>query len=231
MAAEMTPAPAATFEIHRLDRSLSRRSARLHLDELPPSFFGDLGPLFLRTYHRSFDASPAGVAVAAVDSSGALLGFLVGTFEDGAHYRWVVRSFAWRLGPSAAVGLLRRPLKAWRFIRTRLRRYVRGATTLAGTAPPRPSDGVAVASLAHIAVAPAGRGHGVGTALVEAFVADARRSGAGRVQAKTLAGKIGAGGFYDSLGWRQTGGLRDVDGKPYDWFVLDLSCGTSASPA
>lgn len=176
----------------------------------------------MRPYHRSFDASPFGVAIAAVDSSGTLLGFLVGTFEDGAHYRWVVRSFAWRLVPSAAVGLVRRPLRAWRFARTRLRRYARGATKLAGATPPKPDGAIAVGSLTHVAVAPAGRGRGVGTALVDAFVAGARQSGAGRVQAKTVAGADGAAGFYTSLAWRHNDVLHDVDGKPYDWFVLDL---------
>lgn len=222
MAARASSPPVPSFEVRKLDRPLSRGTARLHLDELPPSFFADLGPAFMRSYHRSFGASPFGFAAAAVDGSGELMGFLVGTIEDGSHYRWVVRSYAWRSLPGAAIGLIRRPAKVWQFARTRLRRYARGATKLAGAAPPRPKGGVAVGSLTHVAVAPGGRGHGVGRALVDAFVADARARGAELVQAKTLAGPAGASKFYSSLGWGHSGVLHDVDGKPYDRFVLEL---------
>ena len=213
---------AGQIELRPLDRTASRQTARLHLSELPPSFFGDLGPLFLRAYHRSFASSPHGVGLAAVDETGMVVGFLVGTVEDGAHYRWVVRSRSWRLAPAAVVGVLRRPKVGWRFARTRFRRYARGATKLAGTAPPQPQIGVSTASLTHVAVAPTGRGQGVGRILTTRFVDEARRAGAERVQAKTLAGPDGASGFYLSLGWHQETVLRDVDGNPHVRFLLEL---------
>lgn len=216
------PEPVRGFRLQGLDRRASRVTARLHSSELPPSFFSDLGPLFLGAYHRSFAASPHGVALTAVDDGGAVIGFLVGTVEDGAHYRWLVRSHAWRLAPAAFVGVVRRPLVGWRFARTRLRRYARGATKLAGAAPPQPRPGVSTGSLTHVAVSPDGRGRGVGRALTEAFVEQVRRSGTGRVQAKTLAGPEGAAGFYASLGWRSDAVLPDVDGKPHDRFLLEL---------
>lgn len=216
------PEPVGGFRLHSLDRRVSRETARLHQRELPPSFFSDLGPLFLRAYHRSFAASPYGVALTAVDDDGVVIGFLVGTVEDGAHYRWVVRSHSWRLAPAAVIGVLRRPLVGWRFARTRLRRYARGATKLAGGAPPQPQRGVSTGSLTHVAVSPDGRGRGVGRALTEAFVDHVGRSGTRRVQAKTLAGPDGAAGFYASLGWRSAAVLRDVDGNPHDRFILEL---------
>ena len=214
--------PAAMLAIRPLDLRLIPAAVRLHRAELPPSFFSRLGPGFLRRYHESFVRSPHGVGLAAVDRSGDLVGFLVGTLDDAAHYRWAIRSLGGRLLTTAGMALVRRPRLASQFARTRLRRYVRGAARLAA-APPSPSSARGgAASLTHVAVAPRVRGRGIGQALARSFLEQATSGGAARLQAKTLAGPGGAGGFYEALGWSRTGQRPDVDGRMHDVYQLEL---------
>lgn len=214
-----------TVAIRLLQKPDAEFAATLHRDALPHGFFVALGSRFLRSYYRAFAHSPAAVGLlATVDGEPA--GILVGTVDDGAHYRYVVRHRWWTLLPSAVVGLLSHPSLAMRFLRTRARRYARGFVRLARrTSPAAPAAAkpaeAAAGVLTHLAVTAQSRGAGVGAALVAAYVDEARSRGARRLRTVTLADEEGAGGFYERMGWRAGPQRPDLDGRVWSTYTLD----------
>lgn len=192
-------------------------SVALHERALPTGLFRRLGPAFLRVYHASFIASPVGVAL-LVQRDDVPVGFLLGAARNRAHLRWVLRHQGPELAAAGALALARRPrLAAW-FVHVRLARYVRAMVKL--LRPHRSSrNDVQVSSaaspdvavLAHIAVAPEARGQGVGQVLVRAFVDAAKAAGVASAHLVTQSGHLGAGGFYEALGWRLVAEQTDRD--------------------
>jgi len=203
-------------------------AADLHARCLPDGFFAVLGPGFLRAYYASFARSPwARCFLAEVD--GCPAGTAVGVLDGWPHYRFVIRRFGWRLGPVAVAALAARPRLAGRFVRTRGRRYARGLVRLVRRRDPVAQRGAGggpaggggepEAVLAHLAVSPRFRRHGVGTALVEAVTAGARAAGVARLRLLAPAGDAGVRHFYETLGWQETGRVVDADGKPWARYV------------
>ncbi len=199
-----------------------RFAARLHALALPHGLFPRLGEPFLRAYLRTFVQSRDAVALIAIRGE-MRSGFVVGVVDERAHYRWVVRRRGLILCAVGFMAILRRPVVAVHFARTRLRRYAAGLARLArGSAP-----GVAVpaegrpAVLAHIAVESADRGSGVGGQLASAFLEQVRERGG--VQARLLTLSDGpAGRFYERLGRRHSETIDDGDGLRWTSYVIDL---------
>lgn len=202
-----------------------RFGADLHRAALAAGLFPSLGPRFLRAYYASFERSPYGIALVAW-RNGARVGVLVGTTNDAAHHRWVLRQEGWRLAPLAALGLVRRPALLVRFVRHRARRYLRGAFRLARATPVTGPTGP-TAVLSHVAVVAESRGTGAGAALVQTYVERAFASGAGRLTVMT-AGDDDVDGFYRALGWDLVGERPDLDGRPYH--VLERRAPTAPAP-
>lgn len=202
-----------------------RVAAKIHHHCLPHGLFPQMGKRFLRAYLATFIASPHAVALVAV-THGSPVGFLVGTFEDRAHYRFVLRRHGVRLALAGVVALASRPGVAWHFARTRARRYVSGFVRLAGrrSAPTAPTAGPMGGDsvLTHVAVDPLGRSRGAGASLVEEFVERCRARGVSEVRLVTRAGPDGAGAFYARLGWRAAGAYCDRDGLTWARYQLEL---------
>ena len=202
------------------------KTAALHEQALPDGFFARLGCRFLRRYHRTFLASPR-AEVLVVRDGPRPAGMLVGTYDNAAHYRWVMRHRSRVLALVGMVSLLVRPRLAWEFLRTRLGRYARAVVRFLRrrAAPAAGGDqgaGAQVAVLTHVAVSPQARGAGVGGALVEEFVERAQRAGADEVRLITPSQGPGPS-FYRALGWYRLGSRRAADGTIVDEFVLPLS--------
>jgi ribosomal protein S18 acetylase RimI-like enzyme len=196
----------------------------LHGEALPYGFFAKLGPAYLRTYHASFLASPYAITLLA-DLQGTPAGFVAGTIDSGAHYRFVLRHRGWRLAVVGLLALARRPRLATRFVRTRARQYAVGAMRLARPGPttaPRPRTTTGAGVLAHVAVLRSRRGSGAGAALVEAFADQARARGVDRIRLSTRADESGAAPLYERLGWRRGATSIDFDGRPWVAYLLDL---------
>ena len=66
-----------------------QRTSELHRQRLSAGIFPRMGLRFLVRYHETFVVSPQGVALVA-RHDGELAGFLLGTVDNAAHYRWVV---------------------------------------------------------------------------------------------------------------------------------------------
>lgn len=196
-------------------------TAELHRRELPHGFFARLGEPFLRTYHRSFDASPHGVALVTRDGAG-ITGMLLGTVDNPRHYRWTARHHGARLALVGSLALLRRPRTLVTFVRTRLGRYSRaGLRAMSRSAWPAgdagcpheepAAAGEVTAVLVHVAVHPTTRRHGTGRDLVESSVAACRQQGSTEIRLITDANGP-AVGFYTALGWDHVVDRRASDG-------------------
>lgn len=194
--------------------------AALHTEALPSGFFVRLGPGFLRRYHECFLASPHGLGY--VTDVAGVTGFITGTHQNAAHYRWVARHRIPHLLWAATIALAGRPRLWAPFVTTRLLRYLRGLRRLLRrpTARPHPTvdthdtDGSPedVAVLTHVAVAPQWRGHGCGAALVETFTRHCAHAGASEVRLVTRA-VDGAGDFYRRQGWIALRERTSSDGR------------------
>lgn len=196
-------------------------TAELHRRELPHGFFARLGEPFLRTYHRTFDASPHGVALVTRDGAG-VTGMVLGTVDNPRHYRWTARHHGARLALAGSLALLRRPRTLVTFVRTRLGRYTRAVLRAMSRSARPAGDGVApheepavagevTAVLVHVAVHPTTRRHGTGRALVDAFVDTCRRRGSTEIRLITEADGP-AVDFYTALGWQHVVDRKASDG-------------------
>jgi predicted N-acetyltransferase YhbS len=76
--------------------------------------------------------------------------------------------------------------------------------------------------LAHVAVATEARSRGIGTVLIDRFVADAAYCGCARVSLVTLTGADGAGPYYQRLGWQPRGKIRTPEGRSLAAYELAL---------
>lgn len=221
----MLPASAHLVQVRAMTVADLPFVAQLHRSYLAHGLFPALGPRFLRAYLHTYAASPFGLAYVAL-FDGSPVGYLVGTVDQRAHANHVLRLHGLRLGVLGLVALSVRPRVAWRFSRTRARRYIAvGARLVRSGTGASPSSGSAggVAVLSHVAVSASARGAGVGGALVERFTQDARSSGATAARLLTKADDGGASGFYERLGWDPSGVVTDRDGIMWSRFGLQLS--------
>ena len=212
---------AGALVVRPLSRCSVSFAVSLHSNALPGGFFVELGPVFLRRYYETFIDSPYAIAM-AVTSDAEPCGALVGTVDDQAHYRWVLRNRALPLAAAAVWGLASRPSVAVRFARTRARRYLSGARRLLRSRGEQGARTAAVqtGALTHVAVTDEARGSGVGSALVEAFTTAAFARGAGRLRVATRS-TGGATEFYEHLGWQPGGSTQNLDGIEYDVLTLE----------
>lgn len=215
------PRSAVAVDVRAMATADIRWAADLHRAALPHGLFPSLGPRFLRQYLATYVDSPAAVALVA-ERNGALAGFLVGTLDHGHHRAHVMGTHLRPIAVRGALALLVRPTVAWRFVRTRLVRYVAAIRRPRVHGPREQGRDRAVAVLAHVAVTPASRGTGVGAELVRAFLDAARAAGASRCELVTRADDDGAFGFYRRLGWDHIGESRDRDGGLWTRLGLDL---------
>lgn len=197
-------------------------AAKLQMRYLNHGLFPALGNGFLQRYLGTFISSPYAVAL-VVERNGSPAGFLVGTLRDREHYRYVIRQCGVSLALRGIPALLVQPAVAWRFLRTRALRYIRGVVRLgrtrtSGGQPSSKEDAV----LSHMAVLPTARGLGVGKRLVRAFCDEVRRSGVPGVRLTTRTNAAGASGFYERLGWCYVSEFVDQDGLAWTRLRLDL---------
>ncbi|MEQ4522534.1 MULTISPECIES: GNAT family N-acetyltransferase [Actinomycetes] len=182
-------------------------TAGLHHQYLSVGLFPQLGAGFLRRWHRTFVAVPHGRGVVAVDDLGQVVGFALVATRADRYVEEVLRTGRWRLGAAGVAALLRRPVVAMLFARTRGRRYARrllrrrprptgrghgappAAPSAATAAGPRGGGGgqgepvgpARSAVVYALVTVPAVRGRGVGRELLEAAVEAARQEGATEV--------------------------------------------------
>lgn len=220
----MLTAREPVLRVRTMTGSDVRFAAALHRECLPHGLFPALGSRFLGHYLFTYATSPFGLAL-VVEVDGTTAGFLVGSFDEGAHRSHVVRQHGKSLACRGSAAMLWRPAVAWRFLRTRVARYVAGITrrvlarSISGSSTglePR------TAVLSHVAVAPSARGTGAGATLVSAFVQRVRATEAEAAELLTRDDDLGAGGFYACLGWDHAGHVVDRDGLRWARYRIEL---------
>jgi len=216
-------APLDELEVRPIQVGDAALAAGLHDQALPHTFFAALGVGFLRAYWRALATDPRTIGFVAARGEEAI-GFVVGTSHPREQRRRIVRRHGARLLVLGAAGLARNPPQAVRFLRTRsgrycraLRRYLRARseTLDASTGPGARQDGV----LSHVMVSADVRAHGIGRALIDAFLRVSGEAGVTNVQLVTLGGERGASGFWRRLGWASAGAGRDADGRLIERFA------------
>lgn len=206
------------------------QAALLHARELPHEFLTRFGPEFLSRYYRAFIESPYAVAlVASVDGAPERPdGVLIGTFDTGAHYSYLVRRHGLGLALSTLRQVGRRPRLAGELLRTRLLRYLRGILRSLGYAArggKKPVSGrqeERVGFVAYVAVDRKRRGSGIGGRLFGAYEELARETGLRRLELVTLPDERGAVPFFERMGWRREGEITSRSGERYAFFTRDL---------
>jgi GNAT superfamily N-acetyltransferase len=218
-----------------------RASSRLHGEVLHMEFLARCGPGFLRSYHRAWMASPDGLALAAVEGDGSLVGVLLGALRPASHFRFMVRRHGPVLAARLLLAALTRPSLARELVATRLLRYLRGlgrmaagvlrrtpktaGTAAAGSGPP-PGAGVAdsspqVGEVTHVMVSAVAQGAGAGRALMEEAQRVAAERGIDELVLVTPP-DLAAGAFYEHLGWERDGTLTSRSGEAFVRYRLPL---------
>lgn len=205
----------------------------MHLAAFPTNVWSRFGGRLLRTYIQLFIESPHALAVGALppqnphgpgDTAGiAPVGHLVGILDARRHRQWVWRNGAARLGLALLPAMLRHPLLFAGLVRRRLRVATRrgeGTPTSRKAERPRPAGPVAV--LSHVAVQPEWRGLGLGEALVDTFLVQARHAGAGCAYLATL-DEGGAGAWYEARDWTLDARRQTFDGRWIRIYRHDLN--------
>ncbi|MFI8414667.1 GNAT family N-acetyltransferase [Paeniglutamicibacter gangotriensis] len=171
---------------------------------LPDGLFPRLGKRFVKRWMRTFLIQQHGVALVAVtnDAAQQQVGFLIGSTDQIHHVADVLNNHKWSLLLSGTAALSLRPRVLLQFLRTRARPYL---LRIAGrTSSPRATitkTEPATAVITSLVVLPTVRGGGVGSLLVDEFLAQAQREGSFRAELVTTAGAAGAGVFYEKIGW------------------------------
>ncbi len=200
-----------------------RAAVGLHVAVLPMEFLTRFGERFLRTYYRAWCAAPGGLALVA-EEDGRVVGALLGATGPAIHTREMVRRDGWRLGRDIGLALVRDLPLARDLLVTRGRRYAGGLYRLArrrSTAAGPVAPGPVVGEVTHVLVDAAQQGHGIGRALVEEAIVQARAAGDEQLVLVTPP-DLAAQHFYDRLGWRRDGEMTSRSGEVFLRYRYDV---------
>ena len=159
---------------------------------------------------------------------GRLHGVLIGTFDTGAHYSYLVRRHGVRLALRTLLQAGKSPRLAVELLRTRLLRYIRGILRSLGYAMGVSRRDAAepnvetVGFLAYVAVDGGRRGHGIGGRLFGTYEELAREAGLRRLELVTFPDERGAAPFFDRMGWDREGEITSRSGERYAFFTRRL---------
>jgi GNAT superfamily N-acetyltransferase len=203
-------------------------TARLHVRELPVGLFPRLGRRFVRRWHRAFLRSPHAVSLTAVrvDAYGVeqIAGFLIGATDREAFMQELLSRHRTALLTSGTLALALRPWVLGRFLRTRLRPYLRRLRRIEVVsrrdAPLTTGERVRtpIGELTAVAIMPTLRGSGAGRLLVAEFLARCSTAGTPTAELVTVSGPTGASSFYVHMGWTAIGQDVTRDGLRVERF-------------
>ena len=188
---------------------------KLHLRAFPGFFLSFLGPRFLREFYFSFLADPVGMAFVARHMQEGVVGAIVGTVDPRGFFGRLLRRRWWAFAVASLGALLRRPSSALRLAR---------ALVYRGEAPTGPVR----ALLSSIAVSPDAQGQGIGRALVQRWLDEARSRGArGCFLTTDLENNDEVNRFYRSQGWKLESAYTTPDGRKMNRYCYDFDSSPS----
>lgn len=196
---------------------------RWHLENFPHSFYAQLGDRFMASYYMGYLDSPYAFARVAVDPSGQLMGYLVGTVNDSAHRRHTSRKHGLQQTLLGATCLALRPRLWWPFLQVRALWYARRAVFGLRRQLRKSVPGRTFGELAYVSTDVRVRGTGVGSQLTESYLTAATQAGASWAFLVTPAAQHQARQFYEARGWTPDGDRVTRDGAPLCAYRFQLT--------
>lgn len=216
--------------VRELGASDVEKSADLHARVLETEFITRLGPSFLRAYHRAWIDSPVALTLAVDDAGGQLAGALLGSLDPAEQVSSMLRRHGTALAARLLLSVAVRPRLAVSLVRTRLLRYARGVARFARASVPARRAGAHTSGrsavpgsgeVTHLFVDPSARGKGFGKSLLDAAAGRARAAGLPALELVTPP-DFDARGFYERLGWQESGKVTSRSGEEYVRYRLPL---------
>ncbi len=226
------------LEVGPMEASECDQSALIHQATLGMEFLARFGPGFLAEYHRAWVRSPCGLALAARDREGRLVGVMLGSLDPASHYKSMLTQSGPKLAARMVASAATRPRLAYELAVTRSGRYsralwrhLRARFTLdrrgSGTpSAPSPASGSRIGEITHLMVDPALQRSGAGRALVDRTVELARSEGLGKLVLVTPP-DMAARSFYDALGWTAGSEVTSRSGEKFVSYSLLLTSGAT----
>lgn len=234
------------LQVGQLEVSECERSAAIHQATLGVEFLARFGPGFLAAYHRAWVRSPFGLALAARDRQGRLVGVMLGSLDPASHYKAMLAQSGPLLAARMVASAATRPRLAYQLVVTRSGRYARAlwrhlrarfiaerrggeASRDAGTPGSKTAPGSGkVGEITHLMVDPAVQRSGAGRALVDRTVDLARSAGLDKLVLVTPP-DMAARRFYDALGWKAGDEMTSRSGEKFVSYSLLLSDGSAGA--
>jgi ribosomal protein S18 acetylase RimI-like enzyme len=171
-----------------------RAVARLHAGALAGDFLPSLGERFLHVFYRGALRSRLASGFVNLNEAGAVTGFILGSLDSSALFRYVASRSAGSLGWAALPAVLKRPALLLKVVETFL--Y------------PSKESADEKAELLVIAVEASCRSQGLGEALVRTLEEVLRAQGIRAYKVTVLQSNPGANRFYQRLGFTLGGQFR-----------------------
>ena len=182
-----SPPRQADLTVRQMTSADVPRVVQIHVAAFPGFFLSFLGPRFLRLFYG--EAVLLNEVALVAEQAGVIVGLVMGSTRPAGFFKALLRRRLFRFGLAAAPAVLRRPSVALRVAR-------------ALTKPSQAAKVEGTATLMSIAVGPEAQGLGAGKALVGAFVREAARRGASKIDLTTdKAENERTNAFYQSLGF------------------------------
>ncbi len=192
------------------------RIVDIHVESFPTFFLTSLGPRFLHCLYEEILADPAGIEL-VYKQEAVVAGFVAGTTEPRGFYRRLLTGRWHRFGLASVGPLLKNPL-----IAPRLLNAFRKSKEEPG--------GRRCGLLMSIAVDPLTQAHGIGSALVMAFLEESRKRGLEAVHLTTDSHKNDrANRFYEKLGFTVSNTIVTAQGRVMNDYEIHIG-GSIAPP-
>lgn len=202
------------FRVTPIDGRHIDEIVETHMRAFPTFFLTFLGRRFLKEFYASFLVDDQGMGfVAEAEPDGKVLGAVVGPLVPDGYFKRLLKRRWWAFCLASFTAVLKKPSTIKRLMR---------AVFYRGEAPKGPKRSL----LSSICVGPECQGHGVGKALVEAWVAEAKRRGSGGCYLTTDAvDNEAVNRFYQKCGWRIETTFATPEGREMNRYVLDFPDG------
>jgi ribosomal protein S18 acetylase RimI-like enzyme len=180
----------------------------VHMSSFSHFFLTCLGPKFLELLYGEILKQEGSVALVAVTPDDTVIGFTVGVCNQTKFYKHLAvrRWFAFAAASSREA--LAHPMIILRLIQA----FTYVGKSRAAACP---------ALLMSLAVAPQGKGHGIGSALVDAFICEMAKKGVDRVCLTTdRDNNDGTNCFYQKLGFSRVREYQTPQGRWMNEYVI-----------
>jgi len=202
---------ATTFEIVPMRPHHIPAVVTIYRASFVGAFLVRLGPRFLDLMFAAFiEGSPRECSLVCLNAENDVIGFVCGSENRTAYIRSFLRRHLADSLPAIGGAVVRDPAIGIGL----LRRARTLSGDLFGSARSRHKN-MPAASLMTIAVADSCRERGVGSSLVEAFMAAMAKRGVPELRLAVSEGNVGARRLYERLGWRPSSAVRNSKSNRY----------------